>query len=180
MGARVHLAARMLSLPTHWPDIIAGISTRPEFQNATVRLEDPSRLTVDPSYDPLEDEEPTYTGDPLVYEGRARLIGINRGNQDSEAYNEKTIKAVRVQFPRNAFGRVGKGFKLYVLQADRNPALETYVFTPVSNIQGSNAAARTIEFAVDEDSLVQRQSPAGTIYPSGSLFPSANLYPQAV
>lgn len=154
MGAGVHLAARMLSLPTHWPDIIAEISTRPEFQNATVRLEDPSLLIADPNYDPLEDDEPTYTGDPVVYEGRARLIGINRGNENGEQANEKTIKTVRVQFPQNAFARVGKGFKLYVTQSDRNPALETYVYTPVSNIQGSNAAARTIEFAVDEDSEV--------------------------
>lgn len=148
------MAADLLSLPTHWPDIIAEVSTRPEFQNATVRLEDPSLLVVDPDYDPLEDDEPTYTGDPVVYEGRARLIGINRGNENSEQSNEKTIKAVRVQFPQNAFGRVGKGFKLYVLDAPRNPALETYVYTPVSNIQGSNAAARTIEFAVDEDAEV--------------------------
>lgn len=169
----------MKPLKSAWPDVIANISTRPEFQNATVRLEDPSRLVADPDFDPLEDDEATYTGDPLVYEGRARVIGINRGNENNEQANEKTIKSVRIQFPQNAFGRVGKGFKLYVLQADRNPALETYVFTPVSNIQGSNAAARTLEFAVDEDSFFQRVAQT-SVFPSANLFPSSNLYPQAV
>lgn len=141
----------MLKFDTSWPQVIADISTRPEFQNATVRLEDPSLLVVG-DYD-IETGEQTVTGDPVIYRGRARIIGVRWGVEsggESQA-NAKTVKAIRIQFPYNSVGRVRKGFVLYVEDGGRNPNLENYLFTGASDIQGSASAARTVEFYVDSD-----------------------------
>lgn len=160
-----------------WPDIVSEISTRPEFQTARVRIEDPALATED--YD-IETGETTLTGDPVIYRGRARVIGI-RASQSVNGEvsgNSTSLVAVRVQLPRtgtdelgygeNEFGedeygqtvedeflttslRVVKGCVLYVESAPRQEVLETYVFTAVSDFQGSSSASRTFEFAVDLD-----------------------------
>lgn len=135
-----------------WAQAVADISTREEFQTATVRLEDPDLLIPDGEWS-VDTGEPDYTGDPVIYEGRARIIGVRWGVEsggESQA-NAKTIKAIRIQFPYQAVGRVRKGFILYVTECERNPVLTQYLFTGASDIQGSSAAARTIEFYVDSD-----------------------------
>lgn len=141
----------MLKFASNWAQDVADISTLPEFQTATVRLEDPSLLVVG-EYD-IETGEQEISGDPVVYRGQARIIGVRWGVESgggSQA-NSKTIKAIRIQFPYNAVGRVRKGFVAYVEDGGRNPNLENYLFTGASDIQGSASAARTVEFYVDSD-----------------------------
>ena len=146
----------MLKFAKDWAQEVADVSTLPEFQTATVRLEDPSLLVPTGEYD-IETGTQEFTGDPVIYRGQARIIGVRWGVEsggESQA-NAKTVKAIRIQFLYNAVGRVRKGFVLYVEDGGRNPNLENYLFTGASDIQGSASAARTVEFYVDSDVEVQ-------------------------
>lgn len=139
----------------NWADEIAEVSTQPEFQRAVIRIEDPSLLTQK-SYD-IETGEWTITGDPVVYDGQARVIGVRWGVQsggESQA-NATTISAIRVQIPQHAVGRVKKGCKVIVKSAP-NLVLTSYIFTVTSDMQGSSDASRTFECALDID--VERTS----------------------
>ena len=50
--------------------------------------------------------------------------------------------------------RVRRGMVLRVDECKRNPTLESLVFTATSDLQGSNAAARTVQFSLSGDSAV--------------------------
>ena len=133
-----------------WHDRIAGISTLPEYQRAVIRIEDRSLLTQE-DYD-IETGEWTVVGDPVVYSGGARVIGVRGGGQsggESQA-NATTLSAIRVQIPQHAVGRVKKGCKVFV-QSAPNPVLQNYIFTVTSDMQGSSDAARTFECSLDID-----------------------------
>lgn len=133
----------------NWADEVASVSTLPEFQRAVIRIEDRSLVTED--YD-IETGEWTVVGDPVVYSGRARVIGVRWGVQsggESQA-NATTLSAIRVQIPQHAVGRVKKGCKVYVESAP-NPVLQNYIFTVTSDMQGSSDAARTFECSLDID-----------------------------
>lgn len=157
----------------NWTKQIAAVSTRPEFQRATVRIEDHSLLSYG-DYD-VETGTQETTGDPVVYEGQARLIPIRWGTftgGESQS-NATTLSAIRVQIP-NALdaegygddeytegqyatglaGRVKRGCKIFVITSPRNPALEGLILTITSDVQGSSAAARTFEAALDADVAV--------------------------
>lgn len=134
----------------NWADEIAEISTQPEFQSAQIRIGDPSILTSK-TYD-IETGKWTITGDPVVYEGQARIIGVRWGVQsggESQA-NATTISAIRVQIPQHAVGRVKRGCKVFVESAP-NLVLSSYLFTVTSDMQGSSAASRTFECSLDID-----------------------------
>jgi hypothetical protein len=134
----------------NWADQIASVSTRPEFQRAVIRIEDRSLLTQE-DYD-IETGGWTVVGDPVVYSGQARVIGVRWGVQsggESQA-NATTLSAIRVQIPQRAVGRVKKGCKVFVESAP-NPVLQNYVFTVTSDMQGSSDAARTFECSLDID-----------------------------
>lgn len=136
-----------------WPDRVAQVSTRPEFQRAVIRIEDESLLTQS-DYD-IETGEWTIEGDPVIYSGQARVIGVRWGVQsggESQA-NATTISAIRVQIPQHAVGRVKKGCKVFVESAP-NPVLQNYIFTVTSDMQGSSDAARTFECSLDIDVAV--------------------------
>ena len=137
-----------------WAQEIADVSTLPAFQTAKVRLEDPDLVTTD--YD-VETGKSTQVGDPVIYEGRARVIGVTRGafSSNEGQQNPTTITSVRVQFPREGTTdlRVKKGCILYVTEAPRQPVLTEYVFTASSDFQGASSASRTVEFALDIDSV---------------------------
>lgn len=140
--------------PTEWPDEVVAVSTLPEFQNATVRIIDPSLSTS--SYDVVTDEY-TYVGDPEIYSGQARLIAPRWGSDitGASSTNAFTETTILVQLPYQAVGRVRKGFKLFVDECTRNPNLIGLVFVATSDFQGSNAAARTVQFKLDGDSEVE-------------------------
>lgn len=164
------------SFKTTWNDAIAEVSTRPEFQTARIRIEDPSRVTKDYN---VETGKWTITGDAVIYPnwvdlgygglpygvgyyggqkigfvpGQARIIGVRWGVQsggESQA-NATTITAIRVQIPQHAVGRVKKGCKVFVESAP-NTVLQNYIFTVTSDMQGSSDAARTFECSLDIDS----------------------------
>jgi hypothetical protein len=148
---------------SEWPDEIAEESTKPEYQTAVVRIEDPSLVVKDYNVDTAVW---TITGDPVIYPvggeaGQARLIGVRWGvftGGESQA-NTATISTVRMQLPYQALGRVRRGMKVFVVSVPRNPALESLIFTVTSDLQGSSAAARTFELSLDGD--VEKAVPSG-------------------
>lgn len=158
-----------------WAEEISVVSTQAEFQNAVIRIEDSSLVTE--SYD-IETGITTVVGDPRIYQGRARIIGVRAGifsGGESQA-NSVTLSSIRIQIPRGVEGategfgegyfgygpfggrsttenffRVKRGVKVFVEECNRNPVLETYVFNITSDMQGSMSAARTFEAALDGD-----------------------------
>jgi hypothetical protein len=155
-----------------WNSAIEAVSTRREFQRSTIRIEDPSLLTVG-DYD-VETGQATVTGDPVIYEGPARIVRIATGNFDrGEAQaNPTTLRAIRVQIPNaqdnpgygeddygDEYGgglstRIKRGVKVFVLTNPRATYMEGLIFTVSSGFQGSNVAARTFEAMFDEDTAV--------------------------
>lgn len=139
------------------------MSTLSEFQNIAVTLIDPAAVEQD--YD-IDTGETVTISDGEFWSGPARLIavrwGVNREN--SETANPDTQTSIQVQFPRNPnFGlpeaplyRLVRGITLRVDEASENPALTSMVFTCTSDIQGGNAASRTIEFALSGDALAHQ------------------------
>lgn len=159
---------------TNYADIIALESTKPKYQRALIRIEDSSLVTS--TYD-IETGKWTLVGDPVVYSGQARIIGVRWGVQsggESQA-NATTIASIRVQIPQHATGRVKKGCRVFVESAP-NPVLTSYAFTVTSDMQGSNAAARTFECALDIDVQLAPATP-GDLFPGATEFPSPDLYP---
>lgn len=149
------------SFSSDWAQEVADISTLPEFQTARVRIEDWSGVVTERDLE--TNELVIISGDPVIYEGRARVIGVNRGafHSGEGQANATTLVAVRVQLPReDANGnptadlRVRKGAILYVTEAPRQPVLTEYVYTATTDFQGASSAARTLEFSVDLDSAV--------------------------
>lgn len=149
--------------PTYetWSDEVAEITGQEEFQRARIRIEDPSLVTS--VYD-VETAEWTITGDPVIYpvgdeNGQARIIGVRWGVQsggESQA-NATTLSAIRVQIPQHAVGRVKKGCKVFVDSAP-NMVLTNYIFTVTSDMQGSSAATRTFECALDIDVAIDPEN----------------------
>ena len=144
----------MFDFKKSWTDEIAEASTDPEFQNATVRLVDPSIVTVTKNH-----QSGTITEDASaaeLYTGQARIVGVRWGvnRENNDTGNSSTLTSVTVQFPKKALGRIKRACKMTVTACPDNPALTTYMFSLTSDFQGSNAAARTLEFAVDGDLVV--------------------------
>lgn len=153
----------MRSFTTDWADEIVQESTKPEYQNAEIRLHDESLVTSD--YD-VETGEWTVVGNGDIYTGPARIIGVRWGvfhGGESQA-NASTEKAIRVQLPFQAVGRVKKGVKVFIESCPRNPVLETYLFAVTSDFQGSMAGARTLECALDGDVEIEPDEPVAFGY----------------
>lgn len=137
-----------------WTDPIVAVSTQPRFQRSRIRIEDYS-LIEQGEYDVESGTYPEPVGNPVVYEGQARLIGIRWGTftgGESQA-NATTLSAIRVQIPKTdeTTERVKRGCKIFVLDSPNNPALNGLILTITSDLQGSSAAARTFEAALDAD-----------------------------
>lgn len=139
---------------SNWTDEIAAISGSEEFQKATVRIWDPE-LIVKGEYD-FETGAQEITDDGTVYEGRARVIPMrwNVNHEGSETANSSAWTAVLVQLPKGSLLRVNRGVRMQVTACEDNPSLLSYLFTVNSDLQGSNAASRTFEFAVDGDGVM--------------------------
>ena len=121
--------AYSFSTHTNWADEVAEVSELPEFQTATIRIENPNLVTKeynedtgnwtiagDPVIYPTLEQRVTgygglpfgvgtYGGSPVemhVRPGQARIIPVRWGVQsggESQA-NATTIAAIRVQIPR--------------------------------------------------------------------------------
>lgn len=139
----------------HWSQEIADITGSAEFQTCEIEIIDPAEVEVEFDFDTGEYTE-KVGDDAIVYEGQARLISVRRGVNYEGALqdNSKTITAIRVQIPHGvAPFRLQKSFTMRVTSAPLNPTLETYVFTLGSDVHGSSAATRTLEFNLDGDSV---------------------------
>lgn len=142
----------MLKFDTDWPSEISEISTLPEFQNSEVRITLPS---TQGEYD-VDTGEWTYPDPVVLYEGQARIIGVRWGvfyTGQTQA-NSRSEKAIRFQIPYQGTGRVNVGAVVKVTACERNPVLMEYAFTISNDLQGSNAAARTLEASMAGDSGV--------------------------
>lgn len=167
----------MLKFKNDWAADIARITTRPEFQNAKIRIEDPSLA------EPVENEAGEWVypegSDAVVYEGRARIIavrwGVSTGGEGRS--NADTETSIRVQLPRTypviapgygeapygwdpyaggedipgTYMRFRKGCVVYVTECEQNPVLTEFSFRVTSDMQGSSAASRTFEAALSSD-----------------------------
>lgn len=139
-----------------WTDPIAAVSESPEFMTATIRIENPNLVTKEYNEDT---GQWTIVGDPVIYNGRARIIPVRWGVQsggESQA-NATTIAAIRVQIPRTAATdiRVNKGFKVFTVTTPNNLSLQNRMFTVSNDLQGSSSASRTFECAADVDAAVK-------------------------
>lgn len=169
------MVAVALKSYTAWADGVAEESTKSEYQNALIRIEDPTLVTV--SYD-VETDTTTVTGDPVVYAGPARLIPVRwasyAANQNQA--NPTNLSDIRIQIPRyvdvapgfgsgefgltpfgsstDAFERIRTGCRVFVDSCPRNRSLETYLFMITADIQGSMTGARTFQASVDSDAVV--------------------------
>lgn len=135
----------------HWTDHIAEVSSRPEYQTAVIRILDSSVKAV---YDVKTDEYTFPDGEPTtIYEGPARIIfprwGVFSGGEGQS--NSKTNRTVRVQLAERHFPRIRRGMPFRVLEAPRNPSLVGQWGRVTSDSQGSSAASRTFEAALDSD-----------------------------
>lgn len=133
----------------NWFDEIADVTSQREYQRANIRIVDPSLIESEYNFETKEFE---YTGDGLVYEGQARVIGVRWGvfsGGESQA-NSKTLSGIRIQVPQRSAGRIKTGCQVFVDSAP-NPVLQNYVFTIRTDIQGSSDASRTFECELDSD-----------------------------
>lgn len=136
----------------NWAEGIARESEKPEYQTAEIQILDPSLVTS--SYNEKTGKF-SNTGNPVKYEGRARVIPVRWGvfsGGESQA-NATTLTSVRVQVPSANLGslRVHKGWKVFVTSAPRSPWMESRLFTVTSDLQGSSSASRTFQCEADGD-----------------------------
>lgn len=149
------MGARVLDFKKPWFEEIAEITQRAEFQTCEIEIVDTSKIETEWNFDTREYDEVFLPG-YLVYSGQARLIAVRRGvnYEGATQHNSKVITAIRVQIPhKEAPIRLRKSFSAKVTSAPHNPTLETYVFTLASDVHGSSAATRTLEFNLDGDSV---------------------------
>lgn len=159
-----------------WAEEISEETTKAAYQNATIRIEDPTLITKSYDYDT---NVWTITGSGILYSGQARVIGVRWGVESGgeSQRNSTTLSGIRVQIPRGTtsggspygsglygsglygaastlLGRVRRGAKVYVDICTRNPALENLMFSITSDLQGSMSAARTFEARLDGDARI--------------------------
>lgn len=136
-----------------WGDAIAEITGAKEFQTVTIRIEDPNLGKTEYVRESASWE---IEGDPVIYEGQARIIQISRGLQakNESMANPSTSIVTRVQIPSHELPiHVKRGFGLFVVSAPNNPSLESKVFRVTSDMQGGTTATRTFEVAADGDAV---------------------------
>lgn len=138
----------------NWADEIAEVTESEEYQTATVRIKDPSLAVTPAGYNEATATWTPSTGSQVIYEGRARIIGVRWGvfsGGESQA-NSTTLKSVRVQVPFSELPeRVKRGCLVYIASSPDNLALEGLILKVTSDFQGSSAASRTFECGMDQD-----------------------------
>lgn len=167
----------VVSFSKPWFEVIADVSTLPVFQNCVVQVVDPSAVRypgetypVDPNdpqpgedvndvvsngYDYLTDTVKTPVVDGVVYEGRARYIPVRAGiyHGGESQVNSMITRSMRFQFPKDALGRVSKGWVVRFVSARGNPSLVGRWGTVSDDFQGGSSAARTVNVFMDSDAV---------------------------
>lgn len=134
-----------------WPAEIEAISSRPEFQNATVQLIDASGI---PNSEYVNGEWTSEAPIPLV-ETRARVIATRSPADSDIGGNPSGFQAIRVQFPYSAYSdRIKRGTIIWVKDGGRSPDLSEYLFKVETDNFSSNRASRTLSCVVDIESKV--------------------------
>lgn len=140
---------------SHWSQEISEVTGQSEYQTCTVRIVDPSKITTEYNIDTAETTEVFNPGYEL-YSGQARVIPVRRSvnYEGASQNNSKSIVAIRVQIPGQSLpSRIQRGVVAEVTDAPYNRTLESYQFYLVSDVHGSSAATRTLEFNIDGDSV---------------------------
>lgn len=135
---------------TNWPQTIANISTKPEFQNAHIVLYVPEHGG---EYDVDSGETTGGTEAELLYDGQARIVGIRQSAESQQESNPTSLKGVRVQVNNRTLGRVPNNAKAYFTDGGRNVQLLDYIFNVNSDFNSSQVAAYTFEMTVDLDAV---------------------------
>lgn len=138
-------------LSSSWAQAVADISTLAEFQNATIRIYDPTLISPN-SYNIETGQFSQATENAVLYFGRARGIDIRNPTQvgSGPLDNPSAIRWMCWQIPRGGHDtRIKPGCIIEVTDGDRNPALESLLIVIRDDIQGSNSAARTFNCSVN-------------------------------
>lgn len=133
------------SFAENWAQEIADVSGDPTFQNCAIEIRNPALLTVTKD---IQAGTKSVTGDPVVWSGRARVIGIRRALdiQAGGSANPSGEKTIRVQIPYGSITtRVQRGWQIRVTDGGRNPVLEEYLFIVDSDVNSGNVASYTFE-----------------------------------
>src|SRR5690606_6665905 len=137
------------SFSSRWTDMIADVTSAPEFQTTTVEI---AYKVSDGVFDV---DTNSYT-DPIVevlYAGQARIVAVRTSvfRQAAAQMNSHVSEFVRVQIPKNAVDRVLTGSSVRILSSPDSPFLEGRVLMVNSDFHGANAATRTLECGYDND-----------------------------
>lgn len=157
----------------NWAAEVAEVSGDAAYQNCRIQIRNPKLLTV--ARDMMTGTT-TVTGEPVVWEGQARIIGPRSALdlQGSTSENPSGTKSVRVQIPYGAYmDRIDRGWEIRVIDGGRNPNLENYKLYIESDFNSGNVASYTIEcsIALDENpGWAPRDPVPGFVYP-GQIFP---------
>lgn len=138
-----------------WYDQIREVTETEEYQTATIKILDRGLMEMG-EYDPKTDSYPDASSeeDAIVYEGRARLIGVRWGVDRTETNlsNPQTLLPIRVQLPRDELpGIVRKGSIVTVLEAPGNEAIVGRPMSVTLDFHGSSGASRTIQCRISGD-----------------------------
>lgn len=131
-----------------WEEQIADVSGLPEFQNATIKIFDPSLLTKTYSYD---DNSYTVSGDAEVYDGQARVQPMRSATEvgGGPIDDPSSASRIMVQIPYSSNLLVERGFQIQVTDGGRNSNLETYLYTVLADVNSSHMASHTFECVVN-------------------------------
>lgn len=166
-----------------WSEEIESVSSLPEYQNATIEIRNP--LLTASTFD-LTTNTFTQVGNPVVWTGRARIIGVRSALDipGGLANNPTGSKTVRVQIPSSGYNlRVNRGFQIRVTDGGRNPILENYLLVVESDFNSGAMASRTFECSINLEvdpqwAALVTPPTLPTPYPSPTLtYPSITLFP---
>jgi hypothetical protein len=135
-----------------WSARIADITSRPEYQNSVIQIRDPNRVTW---VRDIVAGTSTHVGDPVVWEGRARISSVRRtvDSNKGNLSNQTGMKPIQVQIPdveHGGFsGRIERSWQIRVLDGGRASSLEGYLLVIESGWEPSNQGSRTLECTVD-------------------------------
>lgn len=132
-----------------WTDEIAEETDSEEYQTGRIRI---SYVVDDGEYN-IDTGETVGRVIETLYEGRARVIAVRTSvfRQAAAQMNSHVSEFVRVQFPKNAVGRVLTGSNVLILEAPDAPFLEGRSLMVNSDFHGASSATRTLECGYDND-----------------------------
>jgi hypothetical protein len=135
-----------------WAQEVADVSNDREYQNALIKIIDPSLVvrsgTIQTGY--------TYDAtNATKWSGQARISSMRSGTSfgGTTSTNPTNIKSMRVQIPYSeTFQRVRRGWQVQVVDGGRNDRLTEYLSSVEADVNSSQVAALTFECSIDVES----------------------------